>query len=81
MIIAFIASLTDTEKYYYFWVMKTKGWINLLLVVIGITIMIWGEHFILREYALSVGFILLMLGLYRISKSWRAEDPNDLKNT
>ena len=40
-----------------------------------------GEKFILKEYALSIGFILLMFGLYKISRSWQKSDPTNEENT
>ena len=69
--------LTGTEKYYYFWVMKIKAVINFILVLVGILAIFGGENFIQREYAQSVGFVLLMLGLYRISSSWKRSDNDD----
>lgn len=69
--------LTGTEKYYYFWVMKIKPGIYFILVLMGILAIVGGEKFMGREYAQSIGFILLMLGLYKISTSWGRPDKED----
>jgi len=68
---------TVTEKYYYFWVMKIKAWIYFMLVLLGIAAIAGGEMLLRREYAQGIGFILLMLGLYKISRLWTPPDNGD----
>ncbi len=60
--------------------MKTKGGIYFIPIILGIVIMTFGEKYILREYALSLGFILLMFGLYKVSRSWRKNDSAEEEN-
>ena len=50
--------------------MKIKAWIYFVLVITGVIILSTGEQFMPEEYALSLGFILLMFGLYKVSVSW-----------
>ncbi|MGB5238668.1 MAG: hypothetical protein WBN59_13635 [Flavobacteriaceae bacterium] len=57
--------------------MKIKAGINFILVLAGILAIFGGEKFIQREYAQSIGIILLMLGLYRISRSWSSQDKEE----
>lgn len=51
--------------------MKIKGWIYFLSAILGIGFILSADAFIKKEYALSIGFILLMYGLYKISTSWK----------
>ena len=67
----------STEKYYYFWVMKIKAWIYFILIISGILILSTGKQFMPEEYALSLGFILLMFGLYKVSVSWNQGTKNE----
>ena len=32
--------------------------------------MAFGEHYIEKEYALSIGIVLLMLGIYKSTRVW-----------
>lgn len=48
--------------------MKINGLINLFLVLSGALVMALGERWMEKEYALSVGIVLLMVGIYRASR-------------
>ncbi len=48
-----------------------------MLILVGITAIMGGEKLLRREYAQSIGFILLMLGLYKISSLWIRPDKDD----
>lgn len=48
--------------------MKINGFINLFLVLVGALIMGFGERWIEEEYAMSLGIVLLMIGVYRAAK-------------
>ncbi|MEX0289868.1 MAG: hypothetical protein AB3N14_12230 [Flavobacteriaceae bacterium] len=50
--------------------MKTKRGIYFLLIILGALIMGVGENWMRKEYALSIGIILLMFGIYKTSQSW-----------
>ncbi|MEN8788928.1 MAG: hypothetical protein ABF293_05900 [Flavobacteriaceae bacterium] len=50
--------------------MKIKAWIYFILVLAGIAAIVGGEKILRKEYAQSIGIILLMFGLYKISRSW-----------
>ena len=62
--------------------MKIKAWIYFILIITGIIILSTGKQFMPEEYALSLGFILLMFGLYKVSVSWnrRTEDEDQGEN-
>jgi hypothetical protein len=60
-----------TEKYYYFWVMKTKHTFYFLLILGGALLMASGDRLLRKEYSFSLGIILLMFGVYKTSQSWR----------
>lgn len=68
------------EKYYYFYRMKIKQIIYFLLIVIGALIMAFGPQFVEKEYALALGIIFLMFGIYKVSTSWKesAQESKDL---
>ena len=57
--------------------MKIKGAIYFAIAVAGAIFLGFGENFMPRAYALSVGIVLLMFGLYKISSSWQRGDSND----
>ncbi|MCW5515879.1 hypothetical protein [Muriicola sp. Z0-33] len=54
--------------------MKTKRSIYFLLIVIGAAIMGIGDYWITKEYALSIGIVLLMFGIYKTSQLWNKEE-------
>jgi len=54
--------------------MKTKRSIYFLLIVFGATIMGVGDFWIRKEYALSIGIVILMLGIYKTSQLWNSEE-------
>ena len=37
--------------------------------------MAFGDSFVVKEYALAIGIIILMFGIYKTSTSWK--DKND----
>lgn len=57
--------------------MKINGLINLLLVVGGAVIMAAGDQWMEKEYALSIGIVLLMTGVYRASRGSGKLPEND----
>ena len=73
-------SRTDTEKYYYFWVMKIKGGIYFVLIIAGLITMFFGDQMMRKEYALAIGIVLLMFGLYKVSRSWQRDQSDDLQD-
>jgi hypothetical protein len=48
--------------------MKTKPILNLTLIILGILVMSVGPGYLGKEFALALGFPILMWGLYRVSK-------------
>lgn len=48
--------------------MKINGLINLFLVLSGALTMALGDRWMEKEYALSIGIVLLMIGVYRASR-------------
>ena len=63
-------------KYYYFWIMKTKPFLNISLIITGILIMSLGPKYLGTELALALGFPFLMMGLYRVSKKAQPQDES-----
>ena len=61
--------------------MKTNDTINLILLVAGVLFVAFGEDYMLKEYALSLGFVLIMLAVYRFSRSWRSGDTDEEEET
>tara|TARA_R110000796_G_scaffold252631_1_gene389137 strand:+ start:11020 stop:11208 length:189 start_codon:yes stop_codon:yes gene_type:complete len=55
--------------------MKIKRIIYFILIVVGATIMAFGDSFAVKEYALAIGITILMFGIYKTSTSWK--DKND----
>ncbi len=53
--------------------MKTKRSIYFLLIIIGAVIMATGDAWIQKEYALCIGIVLLMFGIYKSSQAWNDE--------
>ena len=55
--------------------MKIKRIIYFILIVSGAIVMAFGDSFVVKEYALAIGIIILMFGIYKTSTSWK--DKND----
>lgn len=53
--------------------MKTNQAIYLILLLLGLLIVTLGDQFIQKEFAWSIGFVLMMFSIYKISVSWRTE--------
>jgi len=45
-----------------------------MLIVAGAIIMATGDNLIRKEYALSIGIVLLMLGIYKSSRAWNTNE-------
>lgn len=50
--------------------MKTKHTFYFLLILIGALLLATGDKLLRREYAMSLGVCLLMLGIYKVSQGW-----------
>ncbi len=50
--------------------MKIKPFIYLLLILAGALLLGWGDRLMQQEYALCLGIVLIMFGLYKTSVSW-----------
>jgi len=50
--------------------MKTKRTFYLVLILLGGGIAGWGDLVMQEEYALSIGIVLLMFGLYKTTQLW-----------
>ena len=48
--------------------MKIKQTIYLLLILMGAAVMAGGEQIVRKEYAYSIGLILLMFGIYKTTQ-------------
>ncbi|MEB8329633.1 hypothetical protein OO009_09715 [Flavobacteriaceae bacterium KMM 6897] len=59
--------------------MKTKRIIYFLLIITGAVVMGAGENYMEKEYALCIGIVLLMFGIYKSTQIW--SDQNDGKTT
>lgn len=59
--------------------MKTKRIIYFLLIISGALIMGTGENYIEKEYALCIGIVLLMFGIYKSTQIW--SDNSEGKTT
>ncbi|QWX84532.1 hypothetical protein H0I23_02485 [Cellulophaga sp. HaHaR_3_176] len=51
--------------------MKIKQLTYFALIAIGASIMAFGKLYILEEYALAIGIVFLMFGIYKMSTSWK----------
>ncbi|MGB5227046.1 MAG: hypothetical protein WBN55_02215 [Eudoraea sp.] len=54
--------------------MKTNRIIYFLLIIAGAIIMATGDQLVRKEYAMCLGIILLMFGIYKSSKVWTETD-------
>lgn len=53
--------------------MKIKQSIYFALLIAGFLVLAFGDHFMEKEVSLSIGFVLLMFAIYKISISWRRD--------
>lgn len=61
--------------------MKTKRIIYFLSILLGATIMGIGERHMQKEYALCLGMVLLMSGIYGSIRSWNiGRESEQMKN-
>ena len=60
--------------------MKTNRIIYFLLIIAGSIIMATGEQLVRKEYAMYIGIILLMFGIYKSSKDWTKTDEHNNEN-
>lgn len=59
--------------------MKIKPLFYLLAIVSGALIMGFGGSFMRQEYAMCLGIVLIMFGIYKTSTSWRVGDHGSEK--
>ncbi len=50
--------------------MKIKPLIYLLSIIAGALLMGMGDRIMRQEYAMSLGIVLIMFGIYKTSVSW-----------
>lgn len=62
--------------------MKTKRAIYFILITLGVLILGLGESYMEKEYALAIGFVLLMFGVFNSSQSYVSDkdDSNVIDN-
>lgn len=53
--------------------MKTKRTFYLVLIIVGAAIAGLGDNVMEEEYALSLGIVLLMFGLYKTTQLWSSD--------
>lgn len=61
-------------------IMKAKRTIYFILIVTGALVMGFGKNYMEKEYALSIGIVLLMFGVYKSTQVWsdsRSEEVED----
>jgi hypothetical protein len=56
--------------------MKTIHTFFFLLILTGALLMATGDRLMRREYAFSLGLVILMFGVYKTSKSWKQREVN-----
>ena len=66
-----------TEKYYYFYGMKIKPLIYLLLIITGGMLIGFGDQILLKEYAMIIGIVLIMFGIYKTSASYASSEKKN----
>ena len=59
--------------------MKIKPLIYLLLVITGALLIGLGDRVMRQEYALCLGIVLIMFGLYKTSVSWGTGETESKK--
>ena len=61
--------------------MKSKRIFYLVLIILGAVIAGLGDNVLEKEYALSIGIVLIMFGLYKTTQLWSSstfsEDDED----
>ena len=57
--------------------MKTKRRFYLVLILLGAGIAGLGDRIMHEEYALAIGIVLLMFGLYKTTQLWGMEQYGD----
>ncbi|MBU2906056.1 MULTISPECIES: hypothetical protein [Arenibacter] len=57
--------------------MKTKRTFYLVLIIVGAAIAGLGDRIMHEEYALSIGIVLLMFGLYKTTQLWSIDQYAD----
>ena len=60
--------------------MKTKRIIYFLLIILGALIMGGGENYMEKEYALCIGIVLLMFGIYKSTQIWSDQGEGETTN-
>lgn len=56
--------------------MKTNHTIYFLLILSGALLMASADRLLRKEYAYSLGIVLLMFGIYKTSRSWNEKGVN-----
>ena len=64
------------ENYYYFYGMKIKPLIYFLLIISGGLLIAYGGQIVLKEYAMIIGIVMIMFGIYKTSVSWTKNETN-----
>ncbi|MCE2612639.1 hypothetical protein LVD13_06625 [Flavobacteriaceae bacterium D16] len=54
--------------------MKIKPFIYFLLIITGGLLIGFGGQIVLKEYAMIIGIVLIMFGIYKTSVSWGVRD-------
>tara|TARA_R110000868_G_scaffold2277_1_gene16965 strand:+ start:17205 stop:17402 length:198 start_codon:yes stop_codon:yes gene_type:complete len=57
--------------------MKTKRTFYLVLIIVGAAIAGLGDNLMEEEYALCIGIVLLMFGLYKTTQLWSSEQHRE----
>ncbi|MCM4153148.1 hypothetical protein DHD05_16275 [Arenibacter sp. N53] len=60
--------------------MKTKRTFYLVLIIVGAAIAGLGDNIMEEEYALSLGIVLLMFGLYKTTQLWSSDQYREEEN-
>ncbi|MGB5822364.1 MAG: hypothetical protein WBG90_22970 [Saonia sp.] len=60
--------------------MKTKQIIYFALIIVGAVVMGFGDTFLKKEYALCIGIVLLMFGIYKSTQIWADPVPSGEEN-
>lgn len=56
--------------------MKINQTIYFAIIILGALIVATGNELIRRDYALGLGMVLLMFGIYKASQSWGYDKPD-----
>lgn len=60
--------------------MKTKRTIYFILIVCGAMMAGFGNRFMSKEVALSIGMVVLLFGIYKSTYAWTATTMEDKEN-